>query len=149
MGKITILGTGLTRSKKPGMAIPAVVLFEQFLLLNTGNAIQIIGVDDLEAVTKNKQNILSSDIIIINSLSTLLNNGSELLLKLLRKKKVFLYLHETEYVLDYSDKYYQQRMSIFWRSLPNIGLLCSTQQQQDFYHRLGLTNTSVIFNSLK
>lgn len=148
MAKILILGTGLSRSKKPGMAIPAVVLFRQLCLLDVGNDVQIIGLDKIADVKKNELNIRSSEIVIINSLSTLLHDGSDLLLKLLISKKIFLYLHETEYVLEYSEKTSPQKMSAFWRALPHMGLLCSTRQQQDFYRKLGLVNTAVIYNSL-
>lgn len=149
MSIITILGTGLARAKKPGMTIPAVVLFEELEKYRTEHTIQLIGLDNSSQIRYKRSQILSSDIVIINSLSTLLQDGSELLLELLASKKVFLYLHETEYVIDYSINTHSHKMSIFWRALPYIGILCSTQRQQAFYQNLGLDKSAVIYNSLR
>lgn len=148
MRKIVILGTGLNRAKKPGMAIPAIVMYEQMSLLDTGCEFKILGFENTNHARAHASIIKSSDIIIINSLSTLLNDAGGQLLNLLKSKKIYLYLHETEFVLEYSDLQNPQRMTAFWKSLPYMGLLCSTEQQRLFYQKLGLKNTAVIYNSL-
>lgn len=149
MKKLLICGTGLSRRSKPGMAIPAETLYEEFCKMDLDFEVQLLGFESKTSVDANRSFIEKASIVIINSLSTLLQEYSADLLQLLKGKKAFIYLHETEYVLEYSELTNSDRMTGFWRFFKAGGaVLCSTKKQMQYYQSLGVKHASVIYNSM-
>lgn len=147
IGNVVIVGNNVRYTHKPGVAIPAEVMYEYLLAITP--SVKLIRISNDKEYYHNEEVLESSHVVILNGLGVMLTEVAEKMLKKIAGKHLFLYMHETEFVLDDATQKAPHRMVNFWRSLPYLWILCSTKKQQQFYSSLGLFKTSVVYNTFQ
>ena len=144
--KICIIGDDF--SITTGVAYPILNYFN-YMKLHSDSSFQFILVKKDMPVDYIVNKAINYSYIIINSLAFFFRykNAVEVI-KRLQNKFIYVYAHETEYVIKYEQKNNAANFNKFAQIAPKLFFLCVSRRQKELFKSYGWVKSSVVYNCI-
>ncbi|MEJ8476991.1 glycosyltransferase family 4 protein [Roseibium algae] len=145
---IVVVGHDLNKSSTiVGSSLPISLFAEEANRVRPG-FVNLVGISRPEHVRQNINTLIEADAVIINGLGFFTTGAGVPFLQEMEGKPLFIYLHETEFAVVGAEARHPARVPLFWRTLPYMHILFSTQKQADWYRSVLPVEGTVVYNAI-